>query len=125
MFTFCSYQFKITAKMRTGIPKMPRVRRNGSDFRGATFMRLKVQKIGNGLHPNEIVVKIETLSGAESLVLDKRSLDDSSISVGAPLARANGSRLLVELPQEAMSGAWRVWVKQSQLIPEKNEVQAA
>jgi len=88
-------------------------------------MRLKVQKIGNGLHPNEIVVKIETLSGAESLVLDKRSLDDSSISVGAPLARANGSRLLVELPQEAMSGAWRVWVKQSQLIPEKNEVQAA
>jgi len=88
-------------------------------------MRLKVQTIGNGLHPNEVVVQVTTTSGTEQLVLDKRSLSKDSISVGAPVGRANGKKLLVELPREAMSGAWRVWVNKSQLVPESDQVSAA
>ena len=88
-------------------------------------MRLKVQKIGKGLHPNEVVVQVTTVTGTEQLVLDKRSLSNDTISVGAPVGRANGKKLLVELPREAMSGAWRVWVNKSQLVPETHQASAA
>ena len=88
-------------------------------------MRLKVQKVGAGLHPNEVVVEVTTTTGTERLVLDKRSLAQNSISVGAPVGRSNGNKLLVELPREAMSGVWRVWVKKSQLVRENNAANAA
>jgi hypothetical protein len=107
---------------------MPRVRRNEkqqSKSWGESFMRLRVKKVGEGLHPNEIVVEVTTTTGAERLVLDKRSLVHGTISVGAPVARSNGSKLLVELPREAMSGVWRVWVKKAQLTSETDEAYAA
>ena len=88
-------------------------------------MRLRIQKIGKGLHPSEVVVEVTTLTGKERLVVDKRSLEDSSVSVGAPIAHGRGDTRLVELPREAMNGAWRVWVKKNQLIPETREARAA
>jgi hypothetical protein len=83
-------------------------------------MRLKVREIGKGLHPSEVVVEVSTSTGKERVVVDIRSLTDGSISVGSPLGKKGQDTLLVELPREAMSGTWRVWVKERLLVPEMN-----
>jgi hypothetical protein len=72
-------------------------------------MRLKAQKVRDGLHPSEVVVAVETDAGAERLVIPKRSFSDSTLEIGYPISDESG-RYLVELPQETSSGAWRVWV---------------
>jgi hypothetical protein len=72
-------------------------------------MRVKVQEIGKGLHPSEVVVQIQTVEGPERLVIDRRSIDNGSIDVEYPVGRGNG-HYLIELPRETMRGAWRVWV---------------
>ena len=73
-------------------------------------MKLKAQKIKDGLHPSEVVVSVSTTSGDERLVVPKRSLyEDSALEIGYPISNEPG-RYLVELPQETTSGAWRVWV---------------
>ena len=72
-------------------------------------MKLKAQKIREGLHPSEVVVAVETDNGAERLVVPKRSFEDSALEIGYPISDESG-RYLVELPQETTSGAWRVWV---------------
>jgi len=77
-------------------------------------MRIKVRKIGKGLHPNEVVVEVQTSDGIERLVVDRRAIEASSLSIGDPLREESG-KLLVELPRETMSGAWRVWVKRGTL----------
>jgi hypothetical protein len=87
-------------------------------------MRIKVRKIGEGLHHSEVVVEIKTIGGSERLVIAERALRGGSLPVGAPLA-ARGRSLLVELPRETMSGASRVWVKAEKLISDENEVRAA
>lgn len=73
-------------------------------------MRVKIRSIGPGLHPNEVIVEVQTLHGAERLVVDKRAISASSVSVGAPLREDKGNRL-IELPRETLNGLWRVWVK--------------
>lgn len=81
-------------------------------------MRVKVRTIEKGLHPNEVVVEVQTIGGPERLVVDRRSVKAKSISVGAPL-RLDADHHLVELPRETMNGSWRVWVKRESLAPEK------
>jgi hypothetical protein len=78
------------------------------------FLRLKVRKIGEGLHPNDVVVEVETVKGTERLVVDRRAIEANSVSIGMPLRQDKG-RILVELPRETMTGAWRVWVRQDAL----------
>lgn len=75
-------------------------------------MRLKVTTIGDGQHPSESVVKLETADGgSEELIVDKRSIDSDTLQIGYPISR-EGDRLLVELPRETLRGSWRVWVNQ-------------
>jgi hypothetical protein len=81
-------------------------------------MRVKVRKIEDGLHPNEVVVEVRTLDGAEQLVVDRRTVEANSLSVGSPL-REDGGRHLVELPRETTNGLWRVWVESDALFPDK------
>lgn len=81
-------------------------------------MRVKVRKIEDGLHPNEVVVEVRTLNGSERLVVDRRAIEAGSLSVGAPL-REDGGHHLVELPRETTNGLWRVWVKSDVLSPDK------
>jgi len=84
------------------------------------MMRLKVEEIGKGLHPSEVLVGIKTAEGVQRLVVSARSLQKSSIPIGWPLGqRENGAVLLVELPRETQSGAWRVWVPKEQVIEEE------
>jgi len=86
-------------------------------------MRLKVKHIGEGLHPSEVVVEVNTLSGPQRMFVDRRAVDDKdwSLAVGAPLRRDDTS-LLVELPRETMSGSWRVWVPENTVSPEGKKV---
>jgi hypothetical protein len=80
-------------------------------------MRLKIEKSGVALHPSETVVEIRTALGTERLVVDKRSIESNSLSVGSPVGKRD-DLLLVELPRETMTGLWRVWVKKNSLLRE-------
>lgn len=87
------------------------------------MMRLKVEQLGPGLHPSEVVVGVPTKDGIEEIMLDKRSVSNSTIPVGWPVGR-QGKHLLVELPRQTVSGSWRVWVDLDSLIEEQEKVRA-
>jgi hypothetical protein len=88
-------------------------------------MRMKVREIGPGLHPSEVVVEIQTVTGSERLVVDRDSIFNKTLFIGwRPLAQKNG-QWLVELPSETMSGTWRVWVKRNDILPEMQEAAGA
>ena len=84
-------------------------------------MRMKVRKIGNGLHPSEAVIEIQTVGGSERLVVDRKSIQAGTIFVGwKPLAERK-RQWLIELPRETMSGTWRVWVRHNEIAPDRRE----
>lgn len=87
------------------------------------MMRLKVEKISEGLHPSEAVVLVKTSTGSERVVVSNRSIEGDSIPVGWPLGTHNQTSL-VELPRETESGAWRVWVPSDQLIEIEERMRA-
>jgi hypothetical protein len=88
-------------------------------------MRVKVREIGRGLHPSEAVVEIRTATGLERLVVDRKSIQEGTIFVGwRPLAEKKG-QWLIELPRETMSGTWRVWIKHSEILPDRREAMRA
>jgi hypothetical protein len=63
-----------------------------------------------------VLVEITTATGhTEEMIVDARSLDAEDIEVGQPISRRNG-HTLVELPRETMSGRWRIWVDNSQVV---------
>jgi hypothetical protein len=77
---------------------------------------MPVREIGPGLHPSEVVVEVQTTHGTEQLVIDRDAISNDSIFVGwRSLAQKNGE-LLVELPNETMSGTWRIWVRTDEVI---------
>jgi len=78
-------------------------------------MRVKIEEVGNGQHPSEKVVKVETRDGPEQLVVDRRSIREHSLDVGFPVGQHNG-HFLVELPRETFRGAWRVWVEKAIVV---------
>jgi hypothetical protein len=83
------------------------------------MMRLLVEEIGSGLHPSEVIVSVTVADGSkERLVVSRRSLSHNSIPIGWPITE-DGDRVLVELPRETQTGAWRVWVKKDRLIEEE------
>jgi hypothetical protein len=84
------------------------------------MMRLKVVTAGNGLHPNETVVIVQTMNGTERLVVPRQSIGNNSIEIGWPV-RARDDSFLVELPRETQSGAWRVWVPKNEVINSAEE----
>ena len=77
-------------------------------------MKVRAEKIGNGMHPSEVVVAVSTTSGKESLVVNSRAFTDNSLEIGYPVNQEANS-FLVELPHETESGAWRVWVDGSEI----------
>jgi hypothetical protein len=63
-----------------------------------------------------VVATIETNTRLEYVSLMKEAIQDQYIEVGKPVGDKDGL-YLVELPAEADSGAWRVWVKHEDLLP--------
>lgn len=83
------------------------------------MMYLKVEEIGDGLHPSEAVVAIATTSGRDRLVVPRQAIFGGKLQVGYPI-KTTLDDYLIELPRETQSGAWRVWVNKSQLLePER------
>jgi hypothetical protein len=79
------------------------------------MMRLKVEKIEEGLHPSELVVSVQTKTGPVSLVVDARAVSPGdTIGVGWPLGK-DKDYYLVELPRETLAGNSRVWVQEKEL----------
>jgi hypothetical protein len=79
------------------------------------MMRVKVDKIGKGIHPSEVIVSVKTNDGEERLVVHQRSLQEDSLDIGYPIDE-NDDQYLIELPRETMTGLWRVWVQKSKVI---------
>jgi len=85
------------------------------------LMRVKVEEVGKGLHPSEVVVQIQTAEGdPERLVVDRRSIVDGTIEVGYPIRKNNGY-YLIELPRETIGGSWRIWVLKDAVVGEPLE----
>jgi hypothetical protein len=82
------------------------------------MMLLKIKNLGEGLHPSETVVLIQTKDGPEEVAVDAKSLRNSTLPVGWPVGKSAGF-LLVELPRPTVTGARRVWVRQEELVPDK------
>ena len=76
-------------------------------------MLLRVDGIGEGLHPNEAVVTVQTVDGPRRLIVSRRSIVQDCIEVGA--IREREDQFLVELPRETQVGEWRVWVGKNQV----------
>jgi hypothetical protein len=79
---------------------------------------VRVQKVGDGMHPSEVVVMVRTADGGqEKLIVDRRSLHDDTLDIGFPVG-SEPDKFLIELPSETMSGSWRVWVSPDQIVQE-------
>jgi hypothetical protein len=82
------------------------------------MMLLKIKKLGEGLHPSEALISIETRDGPEQVAVDAKSLRNGTLPIGWPVGR-DRDFLLVELPRPTIRGARRVWVRKGELIPDK------
>jgi hypothetical protein len=83
---------------------------------GKPMMRVRVEEIRKGLHPQEVVVSVATRTGSsEHLVVHRRSLNNGSLAIGYPISESD-ENYLVELPHETTSGAWRVWVPKDAVV---------
>lgn len=92
------------------------------------MMQLKVQHHGEGLHPSDATVAVDTREGRSAvLYVSKRALKgspgDHRINIGYPLDQ-DGDWTLVELPRETVSGAMRVWVRTDMVVPEPSSIAA-
>ena len=77
-------------------------------------MRLKYYFLTEGPGPSEATVGISTAEGEDEVVVDASLLQGGALEVGRVLETRRNSAL-IELPREAASGRWRVWVAQSEL----------
>ena len=87
------------------------------------MMRLKVEKISEGLHPSEAIVSVRTSSGSQRVVVSSRSIEGDTIPVGWPLGKTE-QLTLIELPRKTETGAWRVWVPSGELIEAEERMRA-
>ena len=79
------------------------------------MMKVKVQQVGNALHPNEVIVGVQTNTGLERLVINRRAITNNALDIGYPIHEDTNNNYLVELPRETQSGSWRVWVAKDQV----------
>lgn len=87
------------------------------------MMRVKIERVSEGLHPSETVVAVRTADGSEKMVVASRSIVDDTVDIGYPIDRRDGLAL-VELPRETTTGSWRVWVSEDALVPHRATVAA-
>lgn len=78
--------------------------------------RIRVEVLGEGQHPSERMIAVNTADGVrENVMVDRRSIKDDAIEVGYPVASEEG-KYLIELPRETTTGQWRVWVNASEVF---------
>ena len=85
------------------------------------MMRLRVESLGPGQHPSEVVISIRTAEGrSEQVVVDTSSVRENTLEIGWPIEKRD-ERMLVELPRETVRGAWRLWVDKANLVEEQGQ----
>jgi len=87
------------------------------------MMRLKVEKISEGLHPSEAIVSVKTSTGSERVVVSTRSIVGDSIPVGWPLGKSD-QLTLVGWPREPKKGSWRVGFRSDKLKETEKRMRA-
>jgi hypothetical protein len=78
-------------------------------------MFIRCRKLMDGPGPSEALVSVITTDGEEEVVVYAGLLSNGSLEVG-PRLLSNNDRVLVELPREAASGRWRVWIPTSEVL---------
>ncbi len=79
------------------------------------MMRLQVDRVEEGLHPNESVVSVKTRHGPVTMLIDNTIVGpDGTVGIGWPVSRED-DYYLVELPRETFQGSSRVWVPGEEL----------
>jgi hypothetical protein len=78
---------------------------------------IKVETRDEGWHPSEAMVTFTDAQGAKQCVfLNKGSVSSDMAIPVTPVERGEDGAVLVQLPREAMSGAWRVWMPETALL---------
>lgn len=77
--------------------------------------RITVEQVEDGLHPSEVVVTIRTAEGRTEEVAVDRQLVEHGAMRAYPVSSGQ-DRVLVELPRETLSGAWRVWMPKASVL---------
>lgn len=79
-------------------------------------MKVKCERIDDGLIPSERIVRLRTLDGNEEevMVADTQTSEGRYLEVAA--IYREGSRVLVELPRESSTGHWRLWLNSSLVV---------
>ena len=77
--------------------------------------RIRCKTVMEGPGPSEKIVAIAVHGGGEEeVILSKDLVRNDTIEVGK-VGSSNGS-ILIELPQETVSGSWRLWVDAGTLV---------
>lgn len=76
---------------------------------------LRIERDGLGMHPREVIVRVNTRDGVEQAPIFEHNLAGDFLPVGYPVG-ASGDFLLVELPHETLRGKWRVYVAKSDVV---------
>lgn len=77
--------------------------------------KVKCDTVREGLEPRQRVCRIKTVGGkVEEVTVSLRQVD-GDILRAAEVARS-GNDVLIELPREAASGTWRIWVADSLVL---------
>lgn len=80
-------------------------------------MRLRVKRVGKGLHPSEVFITVDTKDGPEEVVVAPESIENETIEVGYPVGQDRDKGLyLVQLPRPTMRGPSRVWVPVAEVL---------
>jgi hypothetical protein len=80
--------------------------------------RIRVKVVGEGQHPSEVIIAVQTADGIrENVIVDKRSVENDTLDVGFPVG-GDDKRYLVELPRETANGQWRLWMKREDVFEE-------
>jgi hypothetical protein len=78
-------------------------------------MFVRCQRLMDGPGPSEAIVSVRTTKGEEEVVVYTGLLSNGYLDVG-PRVLGQPDRVLVELPREAASGRWRVWIPTSEVV---------
>jgi len=83
-------------------------------------MFLKLDRIEKGLRSVDVLAYfVDTAGRSDSVNVEKTFLtrigNDDYIPVGLIQRDYSGNAVLVELPQESMSGNWRLWVSMTSI----------
>ena len=82
------------------------------------YVYIEVQRTDCEPGPNEALVLVPTHNGREEeVIVDRRTLEGTYLPVGT-LGRRDDF-VLIELPQESVTGRWRLWVPSNKVKDER------